>query len=102
MKVEVLSRQGGKTTRMLEWMRSAPPGETRICVCTTGEEAMRLLRENPDLNTWQFISFAEALEGTATRGRDRNLVYGLDNLDIMLSYWFSWPVGMVTMTETEG
>jgi hypothetical protein len=101
MKVEILPRQMGKTTRMLEWMRSAPPGETRICVCVTGEEAMRLLRENPDLNSWQFMGFGEAREGAAIRGRGRNLVYGLDNLDMMLSYWFDWPVGMITLTETE-
>lgn len=102
MRIEVLPRQMGKTTRMLEWMREAPPGETRICVTATREEAMRLLRENKDLNTWQFISLQEAREGFANRGRSRNLVYGLDNLDMMLKDMFDWPVGMITLTETDG
>ncbi len=53
--LEVLPRQGGKTTRMLEWMRSAPAGEHRVCVCVTQMEAMRLRRENLDLESWQFV-----------------------------------------------
>lgn len=102
MRIEVLPRQMGKTTRMLQWMREAPPGETRICVCPTQQAAMQLLRDNPDLHTWQFISLEEVRTGFVNRGGGRRLVYGLDNLDMMLNYWFDWPVGMVTMTETDG
>lgn len=86
---------------MLQWMREAPLSETRICVSATKEQAMQLLRDNPDLNTWQFVSLEEARKGHAARGRGRNLVYGLDNLDLMLGTFFDWPVRFATITDQE-
>ena len=100
--LEVLPRQGGKTTRMLEWMRSAPAGEHRVCVSVTRMEAMRLRRDNPDLESWQFVSLDEVDRrawGGVLSGRGGWIVLGLDNLDMMLSQLLGWPVGKVTWTE---
>lgn len=95
----ILPRAGGKTTRMLEWMRAAPPGEHRVLVCIDQMEADRLRRENPDLEDWQFKSVGlvkRDLWGSGSLlGRDR-IVLGVDNLDLVLAQLLRWPVGMVT------
>lgn len=91
MKIITAPRRGGKTTQMLEWMRNAPDGEHRVCVSATQQEAMRLLRENPDLETWKFVSLDE-VQGHGGRGGGSGVLYGrggeirlgLDNADWML------------------
>lgn len=100
-------RQGGKTTRMLQWMREAPQDEHRVIVCATQREAMRLLRENPDLESWQFVSLDEVKDRDSGAwsgvlyGRGGRIVLGLDNLDLMLSDLIKWPVDAVSLTDPE-
>lgn len=97
-------RQGGKTTRMLQWAREAPEGEHRVIVSATGQEAMRLLRENPDLESWQFVALDEVRSASGRGfsgvllGRGGYICLGLDNLDLMLSDLFAWPVGAFSLT----
>lgn len=106
MKIIVLPRAGGKTHALLEWMRAAPEGEHRIAVCFSGQEAMRLLRENRDLESWQFVGWNEVFpyDGAAWSavlyGRGGRIVLGIDNLDLILSNLLGWHVGTVTMTGT--
>lgn len=109
MRVTVLPRQGGKTTRMLQWAREAPKGEHRIIVSPTMEESMRLLRENPDLESWQFVSIREVADNDrrawsgVLMGRGGHIVLGLDNLDLIIKYFIhTWPIHRVTITgETD-
>lgn len=101
-RIIVTGRQGGKTTQMLQWVREAPEGEHRVLVCTHGSEAMRLLRENPDLESWQFVGLNEvkldAWSGVLF-GRGGYIVLGLDNIDLMLTGLLGWPVGAMSMTD---
>jgi hypothetical protein len=95
-------RRGGKTTVMLEWMRAAPDGEHRVLVCHSGQEAMRLLHENPDLESWQFVGIDEvkppAWSGVLL-GRGGRVVLGIDNLDLILSRLIPWwEIGAVSLT----
>ena len=104
MEIIVLPRQGGKTTKMLEWIRGAPEGEHRVIVCPTGQEAMRLLRENPDLESWRFVSMDEVRPGGGgwsgvLYGRGGRMVLGIDNLDLMLSRLFGWEVGAFSASD---
>lgn len=102
MRVMVTGRQGGKTTAMLEWMRGAPEGEHRVCVSASREQAMRLLRDNPDLESWQFVALDDVRRGGAfggvLRGRGGHVVLGIDNLDMVLGALIYWPVDAVTVT----
>lgn len=107
MKVITGDRQTGKTTAMLEWMRSAPRGEHRVCVAHSRHEAMRLLRENPDLESWQFVSLDDVRDRTAfggvLRGRGGQVVLGIDNVDLIIQRVLAWPVGAVSITtESDG
>lgn len=106
VKVAVLPRQGGKTTKLLQWMRDAPDGEHRVMLCHSSSEAMRLLRHSRDqdmgLESWQFVSSGDITDGAwsgVLRGRGGSIVVGIDNLDMFLQHIVGgWPVGAVTMT----
>lgn len=105
MKIVALPRQGGKSTKALEWLREAVFPEVRILVAHSLHEAMRLYRstfdedDNPtDLHSWQFVSVEEIQRRThsAIQG---DIVLGFDNLDLCLAYLFHWPVVFATITE---
>jgi hypothetical protein len=102
--ISVLPRGAGKTTRILEWMRAAPEGEHRVCVSATQQEAMRLLRENRDLESWQFVGpddvTAKAWSGVLA-GRGGQVVLGLDNADLILRRLMRWPIGTATWTAPD-
>ncbi len=97
--IHVTGRQQGKTTKMLEWMRAAPEDEVRVLVSHTRARSMQLLRENPDLYSWQFVSSEEMLRGHTThqaiRGR---IVLGVDDLDLVLQRLLNFPIGRISMT----
>ncbi len=92
MRVDVSYRQSGKTTRLLKWLRAAKKGEHRVGVFATKQEAMQHLRENPDLESWQFISAAELraprIFSGVLRGRGGEVVLGVDDLDRLLVFLF--------------
>ena len=97
-------RGGGKTTAMLAWMRAAPEGEHRVCVCFSAQEAMRLLRENPDLASWKFVGpeygqYGRVPWSGVLAGHGGRIVLGFDNLDIWLQSQAGHEVGMVTLNE---
>jgi hypothetical protein len=105
VKVILLGRREGKTKAMLDWMRAAPDGEHRVCVAHSSEEAMRLLRENPDLESWQFVGPNEITKGAWSGvlfGRGGRMVLGIDNLDLLLSRLVGWEVGAVSITPDDG
>ena len=100
MKVIALGRGKGKTTRLLEWLREdVPDDEVRVLVSADCSTAMRLLRENRDLESWRFISIHELSPGvhSAIVG---HVVYGIDNVDLVLSHLFPyWHIAAVTITD---
>lgn len=105
MKVITTPRGGGKTTRMLAWMREAPEGEHRVLVCFSSHEAMRLRRENPDLKSWQFVGPDEPRNGRAWSGvlfgRGGVVVLGFDNLDLWLAARLPFVVGAASLTSDD-
>lgn len=119
MRIESTPRGGGKTQKLLDWMRDSPEDEIRVIVSVNNKQAMMLLhrlREQhedqtgsegqlPDwAETWQFISLGELQD---RRGhlwgavRDRALIrLGFDNADLMLQgLTGGYPIDVVTMTE---
>lgn len=107
MRIVSLPRRGGKTTAMLQWMKEAPEGEHRVCVCFSAFEAMRLLRQSRDadmgLESWQFVSVEDirgprALSGVL-HGRGGHIVLGFDNLDLWLAMYLGREVDIATVTE---
>lgn len=105
-RIIIRDRQGGKTTAMLKWIREAPKAEHRVIVTPTRLEAMRLLRENPDLESWQFVTIPEvqsasnAWAGVLHR-HGGHIVLGIDNLDVALSQLIHWPVGALSLTDDD-
>ncbi len=102
---DIDGRQGGKTTRMLQWLREAPEGEHRVLVCHTEEDAMRVYRDNRDeFESWQFVGPNDLRDPGAwsgvLMGRGGRIVLGLDNLDLLLRQWVRWPVGRFSATAT--
>lgn len=101
MKVIIGGRQSGKTARLLAWMHEAPEGEHRVCVTFSDMEAMRLLRENPDLESWQFVGTGEVRAGAwsgVLRGRGGHIVLGYDNADLALQQMVPFELGVITVT----
>ena len=78
-------RQGGKTHMMLEQMRLNP---NSAMVCITRNEADRLAKENPDIESWRFVTPDEARRGARFDGRAIPNPFSLyvDNLDMVLSH----------------
>lgn len=112
MKVVQLPRGGGKTTALLEWMREAPEDEIRLFVAVTGAEAQRVYRSTLSAHEdqprwaqpWQFIGFGElaALGAQSGRGR-KQIVLGVDNIEMVLARMFHYPVEVVTAsTQPDG
>lgn len=100
MQIHVGGRQQGKTTKMLEWMRAAPEGEVRVLVSLDRERSMQLLRENPDLHSWQFVSVGEMARGRPNRMMAQRdlVVLGIDDLDVFIASQFTYPVARVSLT----
>lgn len=113
MDIVVLPAGGGKTPRLLDWVRSAPDDEIRVAVFHSDKEAHRQMRAAYDreeipsvFETWQFVSIDEVTHADSgfmwgVKLRRKHIVFGLDNLDLMLSSFIRWPIGMVTMTGGE-
>lgn len=106
MDIFLSSRQGGKSTRIINWMREAPQDVGRVVVCASAQEAMRMYRstwnedgEPTDLESWQFLSWTEAasgaLEGVRASGRFHYLEFAIDNADLILETLLS-RAGLVT------
>jgi len=97
MKLLIGPLASGKTTRLIQWMREAPEGEKRVAVFSSMQEVSRLQRENPDVESWRFLSFDDI---EALRGYDRDIVVGIDNLSWFLSRALGgrFPAGLVTFT----
>lgn len=108
LRVLVSGRQCGKTSELLKWVRSALPDdpnpELRVIVTHTRDRASQLRDNNPDLESWQFMSFDELRHpsrGTwdQLRGRRGRIVLGIDDLELSLTQMLpDFTVGAVTMT----
>lgn len=112
MELFITPRQGGKSSHLINWVRSAPGGTIRILVAHSEDEAMRLYRStwdedgNPtDLESWQFISWEDATRprGLAAVRRlrpDDRIEFAIDNADLILSATLKAPGAAVRATWT--
>lgn len=103
----MVGRGRGKTTDLLQWVTEAPEDEIRIFVTFKHEEAMRILRRARDLDldveSWQFVSWDEIFgpgvwSGVRYANREKRIVLGIDNLDIILRNMVPWEVGVATLS----
>lgn len=105
MRVVQLPAAGGKTTALLEWMRQAPADEIRLLVATSAAEAQRVYESVLRAGErwafpWQFVGIGEVLGLAKQRGRNaKQIVLGVDNLEMVLAQMLHYPVGFVTMTS---
>lgn len=95
MRIYVSGRQTGKTTDLLFWLKSTPEG---VLIVHSTAEKYRLQKENPELKGRIHTAF-DAAEGFL-RGR-RNIIIGIDNLDLILPALFGAPIGPVMMTRED-
>lgn len=105
MELFVAGRQTGKTFWMLEWMRRARPGELRVCICASRRDAARLYQSTLDVNgeptywqKYQFISADEVRTTDKFRSR-QHVVFGIDNIDLILPTLLGGSIGIATGTN---
>lgn len=106
---DIGGRQTGKTTRLLDWLEKQTDGEHRVLVSHSRQRAMDLLRqarqEERVVESWQFVSVDEVLRGTSSHQgvllRGGDIVLGVDDLDLTLSTFFSFPVTRVTASAED-
>lgn len=116
MTVIALPRGAGKTEAMLEWLLDSPTTEHRILVSYSLQESHRVMRyalvnQQLPLETWQFVSLEEVDPRTGvdglwsgveyadgSQGLHRDIVLGLDNVELMLSRLLGRPIGAMSVT----
>jgi hypothetical protein len=96
-------RRGGKTTKMVEWVRQGRkikeyPGWSRIIVTFNESEAQRL-REEYELDYHQVYSFRD-LQGMHGAHR-ANFDVGVDNADLILEEYLRSRIDRITLTAAE-
>lgn len=106
MKVEILPRQMGKTTRLIKWLLE---DNSRIIITFSEHEADRIKRYyfrsdgvfRPKIKKSDFkriLSMQEYME-KKTMGYKKPLNIGIDNADIILQNIFWDRIEKITMTE---
>lgn len=94
MKIYILPRQSGKTTKMIEWLRKDPK---RIMITFSYENSKLLARQNPDL-AGQFIDINSYMSDWHMRCRDVGGV-AVDNADEILQIILKTRIEEMTMTS---
>lgn len=105
LRVAVLPRGLGKTTKLLKWVRAAPKDQYRALVSQSREARDQAFRQSQTdggkkLDSHQFIA-AEDLAQMARahfRGVSGEVVLGVDDVDVILQVLLGCGVGAVTMT----
>jgi len=111
MELFITPRQGGKSSHLINWVRSAPGGVVRVIVSHSAIEAMRLYRSTfgkycrSDLESWQFISWEDAtrpgvLAAVRRLRPDDRIEFAIDNADLILSALLKAPGAAVRATWT--
>ena len=73
-------RQSGKTSKLLQWMREAPPGTNRWMICCNMDQVQFLNAKHPDLSG-RFVT-CETLKGRFNPWVE----LCIDNVDLMFNY----------------
>lgn len=99
MKVFVGGNGGGKTTKMLEWIKASTRDKSanRVVICHSEESVQWFRRElkKAYIEDWQVITPSK-LE--CLRGR-RFDALGIDNLELVLPQLIGYPIGLVTLSQ---
>lgn len=97
MKFDIGGRQTGKTSRMLQWMLSQPEDESRVIIVHSEHEAQRLRQilknSGIEVDAWKIVRADQARN---LMGRD--VVLGIDNLDLILGSLFGRSVSRISAT----
>jgi hypothetical protein len=99
LEVHVGGRKTGKTTLLLEWMKESTD---RVMVCHSVEMCNVVWRRSEEmslnLDRDRFVSLEQIRNG---RLHGRNVILGVDNLDLLLYSIFGAPVRRITATAID-
>lgn len=97
MKIDLSPRAGGKTTRLIEWLRG---DDKRIMITFSHEEENRLKRLYPELSNrildWE--SYQKAYQPHMSKFEE----CGIDNVDIILRQRLHHPLSVISITDDNG
>lgn len=96
MKIYEAGRQTGKTTQLVNWLRTNPDG---VLIVHTAIERDRVIKEFTflNLNPNRVVTLNHVLSGRI-RGKYPRPIFAVDNLDLILPMILGGTVGPVTMT----
>lgn len=94
MKIVIRPRRGGKTQTLLTMLRFELES---VLVCASENEAVRLRRENPDIDPRRIIAFCNR---SSLAGMRYHSVL-LDNAEMMLHQLFTIPIDAISLTRND-
>lgn len=96
--IELSARGCGKTTRMIEWLRSGP---NRLMLVISEQERRRIISEKDNLDLANKIVTFEMYRRQIRRASQGIQEIGIDNADIILEDLIGRPISKMTMTDDE-
>ena len=78
------SHQDGKTTRLLEWVSTAPEGKTRILMCHSDMERDRLREKNPQIAD-RIVAYHPYMSDGWGVGDDEDIELAVDDVELLLA-----------------
>lgn len=101
MEFHIAARATGKTHDLVEWAVNQPPGEIRLIVTHNAATADVLRQQHAALiEPWRVVSIHHLLKSGAPEIRDEyrasNVIFGIDDLDLVLGELLHARVGRVT------
>lgn len=97
MKILYSPRQGGKTTRMVEWLREE---QSRMLVTFSDKEARRLVELYPDLVN-RIVTWREYVERRSFAWNKHPSKIAIDNADIILQMLCRDEIDVITISNEE-
>lgn len=99
---QIGGRKTGKTTLLLEWLKKAPKGTSRLYIGATVQMCDLAFKKSEemglDIPRESFISYSDISNGKKLHGY-KNIELGVDNIDLLLySFFGDCPIGRVTAT----
>jgi hypothetical protein len=96
MRLIVSPRQGGKTSKMIEWLNGDP---YRLLITFSVQEADRIA-QTFNVERFRVLSFDEYMRGLS-KGKIRMREVSIDNADMVMQSLFSEEIKNVTFTKNE-
>lgn len=95
MKIDFSPRCGGKTTRLIEWLRE---DKKRVMLTFNKQEKFRLQKQYEDVAT-QIFEWMEWRSKQSPFQRSGFPEIGIDNADLILSEVVASPIARITISD---